>query len=156
MRDECWKFVKEKLGDEHYKGEESLLKHASPSNLYRFLTAREFNVAKAVEMYKSSLVWRLEYKPEEITAESIKPILMTLRCVLTGEDKEGRACIIITSRHHTPGEFSIDDMTRYGLFHIEQAIKLGEAKGQSRFCAIVNRRGMTMANQDRTFMQHFV
>ncbi|TNV76633.1 hypothetical protein FGO68_gene711 [Halteria grandinella] len=124
--------------------------------LWKFLWARDFDVPKAIEMYKKSLAWRLDFKPDEITAESIKPILMSERVIVTGQDKEGRACLVITSRHHTPGEFTIEEMTRYGIFHLEKAIKEGEARGQSKFCAIVNRHGMTMANQDRAFMQHFV
>ncbi|TNV76704.1 hypothetical protein FGO68_gene10649 [Halteria grandinella] len=45
-------------------------------------------------------------------------------------------------------------MTRYAKFHIERAIKEGEARGQHKFCAIVNRQGMTRDKLDMPFMQH--
>lgn len=61
-----------------------LWKYARPIELYRFLWARDFDVPKAIEMYKKSLAWRLDFKPDEITAESIKPILMSERVIVTG------------------------------------------------------------------------
>jgi hypothetical protein len=68
----------------------------------------------------------LEFKPETTTAESVKHILITPRLIIHGKDKMGRPCLIIRPRYHKPGEFSTEDMTRYGVFMVERCIRLAE------------------------------
>lgn len=38
----------------------------SDESISRYLRARNWNVKKAVKMLESSLIWRMNYKPEEI------------------------------------------------------------------------------------------
>ena len=73
MKDQCMEMAKEAL-----EQKPEVYGHlVAPDSLLRFLVARDFNLVKAVDMFKKSLAWRLEFQPESITPESIQDLLMT-------------------------------------------------------------------------------
>ena len=63
--------------------------------------------------------------------------------------KENNITLFIRPRFHKPGTFHIDDLVRYGIFCVEQAIKQIEAKGlKPQLACIYDRTGMTNQNKD--------
>ena len=59
MKEKCVVFVHEKV--ERVESHDKLL---APDGLVRVLVAREYNVAKASEMYQKWVNWRLEFKAD--------------------------------------------------------------------------------------------
>jgi len=80
-------------------------------------------------MYKNSVQWNLEYKPEAIEPASIQGLLLSQRWITFGRDKVGRATLIVRPRFHTPDEYPMEQMLRYGIFMVEKAIRLTESYG---------------------------
>ena len=63
--------------------------------------------------------------------------------------KEGNITLFIRPRYHVPGAHHIDDLVRYGIFIVEQAIKKIKAdKLDPRLACIYDRTGMTNQNKD--------
>ena len=118
------------------EGINRFLKYASPRTLLRFLIARDFTIAKSVEMLQNSIVrleflislkkWRLETRPENIDVESIRKILESNRVALHGYDKKGQAIIVFTVRNHTPGEYPMEDMIKFALVVVQGAVRKSE------------------------------
>jgi hypothetical protein len=81
---------------------------------------------------------------------------MSGRVMNFGRDKVGRATIIVRTRLHKPGEYDMDTMTRFGVFMIHKTIRLTEQYGHKQFVALLDRQGMTKANQDLRFMTSFI
>ena len=51
---------------------------------------------------------------------------MTQRVVVHGVNKQGQGILIVRGRFHNPGEFTTEQMTRYGIFHMEKVLKKSE------------------------------
>ena len=67
-------------------------------------------------------------------------------------NKLNQLTILARPKFHTPGVFSIDQLARYALFVVEQAVKRIEAQGLSKeMSCIYDRTGMT--NQSRDFLK---
>ncbi len=132
--------IKEKFDEGHFEAAQK--KFLAPDTLQRFLYAREFKIKETYEMYKNSVQWNIEYKPEEIQAESIKGLLMSQRWITFGRDKKGRATLIVRPRFHNVNEFPMDQMLRYGIFMVEKAIRLTESYGHKQYVVILDRHGV--------------
>ncbi|GJV22602.1 phosphatidylinositol transfer protein 3-like protein [Tanacetum coccineum] len=56
--------IKQRLGDEY-------IRFCSDQSISRYLRARSWNVIKAEKMLEASLIWRMNYKPAEISWEDV-------------------------------------------------------------------------------------
>lgn len=118
------------------------------NNTTRFLIAREFKPAKAIEMWKKWYQWRIQYKVDEITPESLSTNLASGKAYWHGYDKEGHPCLVVKVKRHIPKESPVADSIRFGIYLLEQGIKLADAVGQSKLCVIWDREGFTKKNYD--------
>ena len=81
---------------------DALKMYCSDAQLARNLRARKWDVLKAFEMLKKTLLWRKEYKPELITFEDIEEELKTGKQYRSGRDRSGRRIIVMRpSRENT-------------------------------------------------------
>ncbi|XP_068660511.1 uncharacterized protein [Aristolochia californica] len=75
---------------------EELPSFCSDASISRFLRARNWNTKKASKMFKETLKWRLEYKPDQIHWEDVAQEAETGKLYKANYlDKEGRAVIIL-------------------------------------------------------------
>lgn len=85
--------------------------------LVRYLRARDFEVKKAYELLKSTLVWLEEFKPHLITATKIKPEACTGKSYSRGFDKFNRPIVYLTpSKENTYDNTGNIQMTVYSLY----------------------------------------
>ena len=56
--------IKEKFPEDQLEAAHK--KFLAPDTLQRFLYAREFKLKEVLEMYKNSVQWNIDYKPQEI------------------------------------------------------------------------------------------
>ncbi|CAL6419077.1 unnamed protein product [Bathycoccus prasinos] len=81
---------------------DALKMYCSDAQLARNLRARKWDVLKAFEMLKKTLLWRKEYKPELIIFEDIEEELKTGKQYRSGRDRSGRRVIVMRpSRENT-------------------------------------------------------
>ena len=81
---------------------DALKMYCSDAQLARNLRARKWDVLKAFEMLKKTLLWRKEYKPKSITFEDIEEELRTGKQYRSGRDRFGRRIIVMRpSRENT-------------------------------------------------------
>jgi hypothetical protein len=81
---------------------DALKMYCSDAQLARNLRARKWDVLKAFEMLKKTLLWRKEYKPELIIFEDIEEELKTGKQYRSGRDRSGRRIIVMRpSRENT-------------------------------------------------------
>ena len=81
---------------------DALKMYCSDAQLARNLRARKWDVLKAFEMLKKTLLWRKEYKPELITFEDIEEELQTGKQYRSGRDRSGRRIVVMRpSRENT-------------------------------------------------------
>lgn len=68
----------------------------SDESISRYLRARNWNVKKAVKMLESSLIWRMNYKPEEIRWEHVAAEAETGKIYRSSfTDKKGRVVLVM-------------------------------------------------------------
>lgn len=115
----------------------------------RFLIARKFNEKKAIEMWTNWRKWRIEYKVDNITEVEIENELKMGKAFFHGYDKENRPCLVIKVKRHRPGQISVEETVRYGVYLIEKGIKLAEARGSDKMVVIYDREGFENKNFDK-------
>lgn len=125
----------------------------APDGIIRLLVARDFNVEKALEMFKKWVNWRLEFNVDSIDPNSIKHLLTKETIILHGYDLQNRFCVVVRPRFHTPGKQTLEDLIRYGIYILEQATARTEARGSKQLSIIYDRTNMTRHNQDIQVMK---
>jgi len=118
------------------------------NNTTRFLIAREFKPLKALEMWKKWYNWRLQYKVDDITPESLAKELISGKAFWHGYDKEGHPCLVVKIKRHIPKESPVENSIRLGVYLLETGIKLADDVGQTKLCVIWDREGFTKKNYD--------
>jgi hypothetical protein len=89
----------------------------------RFLRGRKHDTEKAYRAIKRHLEWRKENNVEQISPDTFQNELKANKVIQSGKDKEGRPLIFIIVRNHHKDRRDIDEMKRYIIFTLEQAIK---------------------------------
>lgn len=123
--------------------------------ILRFLTAREFDSAKAFEMWKKWVDWRLSYKPEQIspTEECVRKQLETGKLVWHKTDKGNRPCLYYRMRYHVPNLTSLDDTLRFLIYMIEKGCNESDKLGSRQICVVYDRRGYSKKQNDPNSMK---
>ena len=117
--------------------------------LLRFLRARDFKLAPTVEMHEAWVRWRLTYKADMIRPTEIRELLLKQTLMLGPITKDNKLSLLVRTRYHVPGDHDIDDLMRYGIFCVEQAMKrIKEEDRNPQIACIYDRTGMTGANRD--------
>ena len=84
--------------------------------------AREFNVEEGLKMYEAWIRWRAEFSADCMEVDRLWPLLLKETLVFGGIDKHKRLTMVCRPRYHTPGEFELDELIRYGIFLMEAAM----------------------------------
>ena len=117
--------------------------------LLRFLRARDFKMEPTTKMHDQWVRWRLSYKADQIRPSQIRDMLLRETMMLGPPTKDGCITLFIRPRYHVPGANHIDDLVRYGIFIVEQAINRIKAENlDPRLACIYDRTGMTNQNKD--------
>lgn len=116
--------------------------------LIRFLRARDMNLDDAFEMWIKWKEWRHQFQVDNITDQSVMPLIETGKAFWSGYDKVGRPILIIRIRYHFAGVNSEEETIRHSVFLIEQGIKLADQRGNGQVTVIYDRGQMTDRNKD--------
>lgn len=133
-------------GDESGKSDDA--------QLTRLLRAREYNVDDSFNMWLKWMEWRKEYKVDDIKVEEIMDEITSGKAFWCGYDKQNRPILIIRTRYHSP-KYSPDvkSLIRFGIWLIEEGIRLCELKGSSQVIIVYDRAGFTLSkNHDKRLM----
>lgn len=130
--------------EERYLDQEALL---------RFLRAREYHVSDAFEMWKKWKAWRISYRIDFITDESVQRSYVTGKALVFGHDRHNHPCIIVRVRFHEPDEFSVEETMHFAIWLMEKAVKQADELGSKKICVIHDRGSMTARNKDTRLME---
>lgn len=111
------------------------------NNVTRFLIARDFKVPKALEMWKKWYDWRITYRADAIDESEIATDLKSGKAYWFGHNKAKHPCLVVKTRRHFPGQSTIDQTIRFGVYTIEQGIQKMKDLGTSKICVIWDREG---------------
>ncbi|KAD5507525.1 hypothetical protein E3N88_15228 [Mikania micrantha] len=113
-------------------------RYCSDESISRYLRARNWNVKKAVKMLEASLIWRMNYKPEEILwAETGK----IYRASYT--DKSGR--VVLVMRPSFQNSTSTRTQVKYLVYCMENAI-LNLGCDQEQMIWLIDFHGFSLSN----------
>lgn len=121
-----------------------LANYCSDESISRYLRARNWNVKKAVKMFKASLKWRLEYKPEEIRWDDVAQEADTGKIYPTSyKDKYGRTVLVMRPR--CQNSKSIKGQIKYLVYCMENAIS-NLSPGQEQMVWLIDFHGFSLSN----------
>jgi len=95
----------------------------------RYLRARQFNVHKASKMLKETLKWREQYKPEDITWDTIQSEAALKKVtILDQPDNEGRPIVFMRPRNEKQSSDN-ELKLKYVVYIMEHASKIADESG---------------------------
>ncbi|XP_024972682.1 phosphatidylinositol transfer protein 3-like [Cynara cardunculus var. scolymus] len=129
--------IKQRLGDEYTR-------FCSDESISRYLRARNWNIKKAEKMLEASLVWRMNYKPEEIRWEHIAAEAETGKIYRSSfMDKHGRTVLVMRPR--CQNSKSTRAQIKYLVYCMENAI-LNLPPEQEQMVWLIDFHGFSMSN----------
>ncbi|KAI3672410.1 hypothetical protein L6452_38498 [Arctium lappa] len=113
-------------------------------SIARYLRARNWNVKKAVKMLEASLIWRMNYKPEEICWEHISTEAETGKIYRSSYmDKNGRTVLVMRPRFQNSK--STRSQIKYLVYCMENAI-LNLPSDQEQMIWLIDFQGFNLSN----------
>ncbi|XP_076885707.1 uncharacterized protein LOC143535269 [Bidens hawaiensis] len=119
-------------------------RYCCDASISRYLRARNWNVKKAVKMLEASLVWRTNYKPEEILWEHVAAEAETGKIYRSSfKDKNGRVVIVMRPRFQN--STSVRAQVKYLVYCMENAI-LNLPLDQEQMIWLIDFHGFSLSN----------
>ena len=95
--------------------EEEKQSYLDEENLVRVCVAREFKEKNSFNMWLKWVNFRRDYQVENITEESIRKELNSMKTFIHKHDKQLRPCTVHLPRRHNPKDRNLDEMVRCGM-----------------------------------------
>ncbi|KAD6119493.1 hypothetical protein R6Q59_025495 [Mikania micrantha] len=129
--------IKQKLGDEYSRC-------LCDQSISRYLRARNWNIKKAEKMLEASLIWRMNYKPEEIRWEHVAAEAETGKLYRSSfMDKQGRSVLVMRPR--CQNSKSTRAQIKYLVYCMENAI-FHLPPEQEQMVWLIDFHGFSMSN----------
>lgn len=119
-------------------------RYCSDASISRYLRARNWNVKKAVKMLEASLIWRTNYKPEEIRWEDVAAEGETGKIYRSSyKDKNGRVVLVLRPRFQN--STSTKMQVKHLVYCMENAI-LNLPSDQEQMIWLIDFRDFKLSN----------
>ncbi|KAL8225511.1 hypothetical protein R6Q57_018068 [Mikania cordata] len=129
--------IKQKLGDEYSRC-------LCDQSISRYLRARNWNIKKAEKMLEASLIWRMNYKPEEIRWEHVAAEAETGKLYRSSfMDTQGRSVLVMRPR--CQNSKSTRAQIKYLVYCMENAI-FHLPPEQEQMVWLIDFHGFSMSN----------
>lgn len=86
----------------------------------RFSIAREFKEEKVYEMWENWVRWWQSFNPDKIDDKSIENCLKSGKAFFFKNDKNGYPTLYVFTRRHIPGQASMEEELRFGVYLVEK------------------------------------
>ncbi|GAB5030265.1 cral trio domain containing protein [Nannochloropsis oceanica] len=127
----------------------TLSHHSSPAVLSRMLLARHLSVQDAYVLWEAWAAWREEQQPHLIEEAHVAPQLAVQTVSIAGQDKNGRACVLLRTRNHIPGQFPLEEMLRLTIYVLETSTTRSvKTSGTGYITAVWDCQGQGYRNLD--------
>ncbi|KAL4484810.1 hypothetical protein ABPG74_019987 [Tetrahymena malaccensis] len=149
---EMKKLVKKELETNADVQGQNIEKITDPKHLLRQLNARDFNIEKTIEMWRSWIQWRKKFDMDNICLETIESEMKTGKAFWHKYDKQGNPCCIVRIKNHIAAETTHDKVIKFMIYLMEVGIKMSEKSGTEKMCVIWDREGFSSKNFDFQFI----
>ncbi|CAO3696815.1 unnamed protein product [Rhizopus stolonifer] len=105
--------------DEYYPNERGFLTEAT---MKRYMRARKWNYENAKTMLENTVLWRRDYRPDQLDPDYIKPEAETGKMYFNGFDKVGRPVWIMRPRLQNSKD--AERQVKHIVFSLERGIRL--------------------------------
>jgi len=122
--------------------------YMNDDQITRFKRAREGDEIKAFDMFINWIKWRIDFKPESITVNSIYNDMKIGKIFHHGCDKEERPCLIVKTGKHFPSETNFDNSFKLGIFWLERICSIADLTKEKRIVALIDRTNTGFKNVD--------
>lgn len=134
--------------------------------LLRFMRARKWDCAKALEMFGKTIQWRVEYGVEdllakgedELNADGLQGLVMQPKigkCVVHGHDLKMRPIVNVRVRLHNPSAQSTDEIEKFTVQTIESS-RLCLEDPVDTAAVIFDMTDFTLGNMDYPFVKFLI
>lgn len=118
--------------------------YCSDVSISRYLAARSWNVKKAAKMLKTTLKWRLDYKPEEIRWDDVASEAETGKIYRSNyKDKLGRPVLVMRPRCQNTK--SVKGQIKYLVYCMENAV-VNLPEDQEQMVWLIDFHGFNLSN----------
>lgn len=116
------------------------------NTLRRYLVAREWNVARAAAMLRSTLTWRQQFQPEKITWSDIAHNASTGRVeLLDSTDSLGRPVVLMRLRNRMALS-DVEHQLKFLVYTLERASQLADDAGVEKMSWLLEMEGYSPKN----------
>ncbi|KAJ3014476.1 UNVERIFIED_CONTAM: hypothetical protein HDU68_000253 [Siphonaria sp. JEL0065] len=122
----------------------TLTQFADDRCIRRYLTATKWDLDAAIAKLQGTLVWRKEYKPDQINANEVEIEAECGKGYMTGFDKAGQPVIYAVARLDVTKTW--DRALRFALFMIERGLKVADKEGTEKLCIVLDNEGLGVFN----------
>lgn len=127
---------------------DKFLFYMNNEQITRFKNAREGDEVKALDMFINWIKWRIDFKPDSISVDSIVNDLKVGKAFIHGCDKDNRPCLIAKTGKHFPSETTFENSFKLGIFWLERICKLADQTKEKRIVALIDRTNTGFKNID--------
>jgi len=124
------------------------------SDLQRFLRARGYRVADALELLRASEAWRLENLP--VDPAGIQAEINSGLAWICGSDKRNRAAIYIDVTHLDKNTRDLDRTTKFAVWIISSAITKSQSQGAEQVAFIFDLKGFGIVTMDYALVKNLL
>uniref|UniRef100_A0A7S0VLS0 CRAL-TRIO domain-containing protein n=1 Tax=Polytomella parva TaxID=51329 RepID=A0A7S0VLS0_9CHLO len=136
--------LKQAVADQIQKSDD-LTNFCNEHTYVRYMRARNWDLKKATAMLKTTLEWRLEYKPHLIKFEEVKIQATTGKLyIYPHADQFGRPIVLMRPRLENTKPS--DNQIRYLIYCLEWASKLADDTGVGKMCWLLDFEGYSLRN----------
>jgi len=129
----------------------STFRESNPDDLNRFLSARDYNLKLATEMYSNYLCWYEKYRPWECDDKMFRDQLSRGKLYILSIEKS--PIIYFMPREHDPDIDHYKQVVRFGCYIYELVIRNIPNSATVEFISFVNCNGVSLKNVDRKLIQ---
>eukprot|EP01137_Pigoraptor_chileana_P015549 Opistho-2@71613 len=116
--------------------------------IFRYLRARQYNVKKATDMFRATLDWREEFKPDEVTIQKVHDQAVAGSNYTRGRDSLGHPTVYMRVHRDPPG--NAEEKLNMIVYVLERAIRSMDAsKGVEKLIYIIDLSAFSMSWSSR-------
>lgn len=131
----------------HFEGRDGFGMSMGDATMWRYLRARNFDVAKATEMLESTLKWREDFGLVEMMEKWMNQVASenaSGKAYVRGYDRCGRPLLYMRPRHENT--YQHDGNIKHLVYNLERAVACMKDGTDGKVCLLLDFNGYSLRN----------